>query len=162
MTEKNRIKYNFSKLPTYGTVKNDGNYHYLELPKQWHDHKHEFVKFISQNFEIDKSLISKFDKSKNLNNHDFKFELPLAPIGPHISIKEAKLGETVNFKIKDIYETESLYSQIQEYKPALFSSAKRHYVLKWYLLEVELEEKFQLDNNELAHIALACYSAIEK
>ena len=152
----------FSEFPTLAIVKNDKNYYYLKLNKMWHLEKCDLLKQIKDKYsqsESVKEVREKFIKNKG-DQYEFKFCLPLAPIGPHISINKTRINIPKEFKIKDIYVVESLDSKSETYEPALFSPETKHYVLQWYLLEVDIDEELKPEFGK-PHISLACYMAIE-
>ena len=131
----------------------------MKLPQEWHYYAHVYVNWIARNYKISSKTISSFI-NKNGFNYDFGFIVPLAPIGPHITLnpEKAVLNKKVKFNIKNIYTVPSYdCSQI-----AMFSPPKQpHHILQWFLLEVDLPEQLK-PKKGLPHITLASYVGVTK
>ena len=147
----------FSFFPTKGIVKRDRNYFYIKLSNDWYENAHILVNWVARNHKISNNIITNFIQKKG-PNHKFGFIVPLAPIGPHITVnpKTATENEIVQFKIKKIYTTTS-YNPTQ--LAAFCPIDSKYYILQWFLLEVSIPSKLK-PKYGLPHITLASYIAI--
>ena len=149
----------FSFFPTKGIIKRDRNYFYIKLQKEWHENAHVLVNWVARNYKISNNIITNFIQKKG-PKHKFGFIVPLAPIGPHITVNPntAIENETVDFKIKKIYTTTSYNpSELAAFCPL----NSKYYILEWFLLEVSIPSKLK-HRHGLPHITLASYIAVHK
>ena len=92
--------------------------------------------------------------------YNFGYIVPLATIGPHITInpKNAIINKKINFKVKKIYQTKSYnMCKLAAFCPKNF----KYYVLRWFLLEVSIPNNLK-PLKGLPHITLASYVAVNK
>ena len=150
---------NFDLFSTNGVIKRDNNYYYIKLEKKWHDNAHVLVNWIVRNNKILPSLITNFIEKKG-SKHEFRYIVPLSPIGPHITVNPdvAILNQKINFKIKQFYTVDSYNSTAIA---AFCPKKSKYYILKWFLLEVDIPQKLKPAGG-LPHITLASYVAINK
>ena len=129
------------------------------MSKEWHTYAHVLVNWVARNHKISNKIITNFIHKKG-PNHVFGFIVPLAPIGPHITVNSetAIENEVVNFKIKKVYTVDSHNTD----SLAAFSPIdSKHYILQWFLLEVNIPKKLK-QSRGLPHITLASYVAVSK
>ena len=149
----------FSFFPSKGVIKRDKNYFYIKLSKEWHENAHVLVNWVARHYKISNNIITDFIQKKG-PNHKFGFIVPLAPIGPHITVNPTTAieNEIVDFKIKKIYTVNSYDTNSLA---AFCPIDSKYYILQWFLLEVGIPTKLK-PRYGLSHITLASYIAVHQ